>query len=410
MESIREIYRIGHGPSSSHTMGPLFAAERFVSMCEQCEFFKVSLYGSLALTGKGHFTDIALIDFFTSINKKVEIEWRPEEYLPLHPNGMRFEGYDKNYKPLKEWVVYSVGGGAIKDEKDFDNPPQSIYPLTNMDDILDWCESKGATLWEYVEQYEGREIWDYLEKVWDTMVDAIMRGLKHEGTLPGELHLQRKAASYFMKSKNSGLFLKSFGLVASYALAVAEENAAAGIVVTAPTCGSSGVLPGVLYFLKKYHKIDKERILKALATAGLIGNLVKENASISGAEVGCQGEVGTACAMASAAATQLLGGTVAQIEYAAEMGMEHHLGLTCDPVGGYVQIPCIERNAFAAGRALQCATYSLFSDGRHRISFDEVVITMKETGLSLPSCYKETGTCGLAKHWLDSEKKKNGKK
>ncbi len=406
MESIKEIFKIGHGPSSSHTMGPVFAAERFLGMCPSCEFFKVELYGTLALTGKGHFTDIALIDFFTSNNKKVEIVWKPDEFLPLHPNGMRFFGYDSDFKEVVSWTVYSVGGGAIKDEKDFNNPPKSIYPLTKMDDILEWCEVKGATLWEYVENYEGKEIWDYLEKVWDTMVDSIKRGLKHEGVLPGELHLQRKAASYHMKAKNSGLFLKSFGLVASYALAVSEENAAAGTVVTAPTCGSSGVLPGVLYFLKKFHKLDKERILRALATAGLIGNLVKENASISGAEVGCQGEVGTACAMASAAATQLLGGTVAQIEYAAEMGMEHHLGLTCDPVGGYVQIPCIERNAFAAGRALQCATYSLFSDGKHRISFDEVVITMKETGLSLPTCYKETGTCGLAKHWLDSEKRK----
>ncbi len=405
MESIREIFKIGHGPSSSHTMGPVFAAERFVEMCEGCEFFKVILYGSLALTGKGHFTDIALIDFFKGIGKGVEIVWKPDEYLPKHPNGMVFKGYDSSMKLVKSWVVYSVGGGAIKDDEEFEKPSSSIYPLTSMDEILDWCKKTGATLWEYVENYEGKEVWDYLEKVWETMVDSIKRGLKHEGVLPGELHLQRKAASYYMKARNSGLFLKSFGLVASYALAVAEENASAGVVVTAPTCGSSGVLPAVLYFLKKFHKLEKERILKALATAGLIGNLVKENASISGAEVGCQGEIGTACAMASAAATQLLGGTVTQIEYAAEMGMEHHLGLTCDPVGGYVQIPCIERNAFAAGRALQCATYSLFSDGFHRISFDEVVITMKETGLSLPSCYKETGTCGLAKHWLDSEKK-----
>ncbi len=270
---------------------------------------------------------------------------------------------------------------------------------------MKWCEKTGKTLWEYVEEVEGKEIWNYLNNVWETMIDEIKRGLNREGVLPGELHLQRKAYSYYIKAKHSGTFLKSFGMVAAYALAVAEENASANIVVTAPTCGSSGVLPAVLYFLHKFHKIERDIILRALATAGLIGNLVKENASISGAEVGCQGEIGAACAMASGAAAQILGGTVKQIEYAAEIGMEHHLGLTCDPVGGYVQIPCIERNAFAAGRALQASTYSLFSDGSHRISFDEVVITMKETGLSMSSCYKETGECGLAKHWLDSEKK-----
>ncbi len=407
MESIKEIFKIGHGPSSSHSMGPLFAAERFLKMCGNCTFFKVTLYGSLAATGKGHFTDVTLMKFFKSNGKKVEVIWKPEEYLPLHPNGMLFEGFDDNSNLVKSWQVYSVGGGTIKDGTDFKNPPKSIYPIKNMDGILRWTEKTGKTLWEYVEEVEGEDIWMYLEKVWEKMVEAIKRGLNRQGVLPGELHLQRKAYSYYVKAKNSGTFLKSFGLVASYALAVAEENASSNIVVTAPTCGSSGVLPAVLYFLKKYHGVSKDIILRALATAGLIGNLVKENASISGAEVGCQGEIGTACAMASAAATQILGGTVSQIEYAAEIGMEHHLGLTCDPVGGYVQIPCIERNAFAAGRALQASTFALYSDGKHRISFDEVVITMKETGLSLSKDYKETGKSGLAKHWLDSETKKN---
>ncbi len=406
MESIKEIFKIGHGPSSSHTMGPHFAAQKFFKMYgKKCERVRITLYGSLAATGKGHFTDITLMEFFNSKGIKCEILWKPETFLPLHPNGMKFECLDEKNRSKGNWIVYSVGGGTIRDEKDFNAPPESIYPYVKMDDILNWCEKENLTLWEYVERYEGKSIWEYLKIIWSKMVETIERGLENEGVLPGSLHLQRKARSYFVRAKDSGPFLKSFGLVSSYALAVAEENAAANVVVTAPTCGSSGVLPAVLYFLKKSHKIKENIILRALATAGLIGNIVKENASISGAEVGCQGEIGTACAMASAAATQLLGGTVTQVEYAAEIGMEHHLGLTCDPVEGYVQIPCIERNAFAAGRALQAATYSLFSDGRHRISFDEVVITMKETGLSMAKGYKETGTCGLAKHYLDSERK-----
>jgi len=251
-------------------------------------------------------------------------------------------------------------------------------------------------LWEYVEEVEGVEIWDYLQQVWKVMKASVKKGLNEEGVLPGALKLPRKASSYYTKARNFSGRMERRSMIFAYALAVSEQNASGGTIVTAPTCGASGVLPGVLKFIEEYYETTDKKILRALATAGLIGNLVKYNASISGAEVGCQGEVGTACAMASAAATQLFGGTIYQIEYSAEMGLEHHLGLTCDPIAGLVQIPCIERNAFAAARALNHNTYVLLSDGRHRITFDEVVQAMKQTGHDLPNIYKETSTGGLA--------------
>ena len=246
---------------------------------------------------------------------------------------------------------------------------------------------------------EGPDLWDYLREVWQTMKAAVERGLDAEGVLPGPLNLRRKAAAYYVKATGYKDNLRTRGLVFSYALAVSEENAAGGKIVTAPTCGSCGVLPGVLYHMWKSREFSEARILRALATAGLFGNVVKAHASISGAEVGCQGEVGVACAMAAAAASQLFGGSPAQIEYAAEMGLEHHLGMTCDPVCGMVQIPCIERNAYAAARALDANIYSTFSDGIHRVSFDKVVEVMKQTGHDLPSLYKETAEGGLAKDY-----------
>ncbi len=403
MESIRELYRIGNGPSSSHTMGPARAAEKFKEKTADAAAYRVTLFGSLAATGKGHLTDRAIENILAPA--PVDVLWKAEETLPLHPNGMRFEALNKKEAVIRQWEVYSVGGGAIRDAESWNTESKSVYPLSKMDNILEWCEKNGTSLWEFVETSEGKEIWNFLEKIWKAMESTLNRGIAEEGLLPGTLHLARKAASYHIKAVNASHAVRVIGSVFAYALGVSEENAAGGIVVTAPTCGSAGVLPATLYYLRETYKFDKRRILRALATAGLIGNLVKKNASISGAEVGCQGEIGTACAMAAAAATQLLGGTVPQIEYAAEMGMEHHLGLTCDPVDGYVQIPCIERNAVAAGRALHCAIFALFSDGRHRISFDEVITTMRETGLDMDSCYKETARCGLAKHWLDSEKR-----
>jgi L-serine dehydratase len=393
MESIKEIFRIGNGPSSSHTMGPRKAAEIFKSKFPDAETYSVTLYGSLAATGKGHQTDVTLLEAFKP--KQLSIEWKPEVFLPKHPNGLKFEAFDSNKKLISDWTVYSVGGGKITDFET-DETEKRIYDLTTMKNILAWTRKTGKSFWEYVESVEGIEIYDYLREAWLIMCDSIKRGIENEGILPGGLALARKASSYFVKAKNFSGSLKGKTLIFSYALAVTEENANGGLIVTAPTCGSSGVVPAVLNYLQESFSFSDDKILRALATAGLIGNIVKENASISGAKVGCQGEIGTACAMASAAATQLLGGTPYQIEYAAEMGIEHHLGLTCDPINGLVQVPCIERNAFAAERALNTSTFALLSDGRHLVSFDKIVKTMNQTGHDLPSIYKETSEGGMA--------------
>lgn len=398
MESISEIYRIGTGPSSSHTMGPRKAAQLFKESVPQAVRFNVDLYGSLAATGKGHLTDKALEDVLSPAGE-VTINWLADTVLDYHTNGMKFTAYDKDGKVLSEKIVFSVGGGKIvwQDEiESGESSVKSIYPMKRISDILEWCEKTGRTYWEYVDDCEGEWIWDYLHEVWEVMKAAVERGLEAEGVLPGGLGVRRKAVSYYMKASGYSSNLKSRGLVYSYALAVSEENASGGMIVTAPTCGSCGVLPAVLYHLYLSRGFSEKRILRALATAGIFGNVVKTNASISGAEVGCQGEVGVACAMAAAAASQLFGGSPAQIEYAAEMGLEHHLGLTCDPVCGLVQIPCIERNAYAAARALDSNLYASFSDGVHSVSFDRVVSVMKQTGHDLPSVYKETSQGGLA--------------
>jgi L-serine dehydratase len=374
-------------------MGPAKAAKRFLEFSPNGASYKAILFGSLAATGKGHLTDVAILQEFK--NKPIEICWEPDIFLPKHPNALKFESYSHNGETLKSWTVYSVGGGAIIDDHS-ELETKQVYSLNKLDAILVWCHEHGKQLWEFVEDHEGSEIWDYLAEVWKVMDEAIARGMKREGTLPGGLMLPRKASSFNLKAQNfSGPFKKRSKLFA-YALAVSEENAAGGKIVTAPTCGACGVVPAVLKHYQKVYNVDLQQIYKALATAGLIGTLIKHNASISGAEVGCQGEIGTACAMASAAANQLMGGTINQIEYAAEMGIEHHLGLTCDPVAGLVQIPCIERNAFAAERALAHNTYALMSDGRHRISFDDVVETMYKTGKNLSNDYKETSKAGLA--------------
>ena len=281
--------------------------------------------------------------------------------------------------------------------------PHSIYPLTTVSEIKAWCSHEGKTYWEYVTDCEGPEIWDYLDEIWTVMCETIQRGLNNDGVLPGGLKVARKASTYWVKSKSYTDSLKSRAQIYAYALATSEENASGGTVVTAPTCGSCGVVPAVLYHLANSRNFLRIRILRALATAGLFGNVAKTNASISGAEVGCQGEVGVACAMAAAAACQLFGGTPAQIEYAAEMGLEHHLGLTCDPVCGLVQVPCIERNAIAAARAFDANAYATLSDGSHMVSFDKVVEVMNETGHNLPSLYRETSTGGLAKRYNDKK-------
>ncbi|MDX2443767.1 MAG: L-serine ammonia-lyase [Bacteroidales bacterium] len=392
MESIKKIFKIGNGPSSSHTMGPKKAAEIFLEKNPEAESFKVHLYGSLALTGKGHMTDYIILK---TLVKPTEIIWKNEDSLPLHPNGMIFEAFNKAGKLMDSWEVYSVGGGEIMDNNS-ESSADDIYPQTTMADIIAYLEKNGGTLWEYVLEIEGESIVSYLQEVWNVMKDAVHRGLEADGTLPGVLKLRRKAPSYYVKANMQNKFAEDDTFLFAYALAVSEENAAAGLVVTAPTCGSCGILPAVMYLSYKNYKISEQRILKALAVAGLIGNLIKENASISGAEVGCQGEVGAACSMAAGAATQLLGGTTYQIEYAATTGLEHHLGLTCDPIAGLVQIPCIERNAFGAQRALDSALYAIHSDGRHMVPFDNIVEVMEQTGHDLPSLYKETSKGGLA--------------
>jgi len=377
-------------------MGPQAAAEIYLNRHPEAKAFDVVLYGSLAATGKGHMTDVAIKSVLEA-NGPVTINWEPQTFLPFHPNGMRFAYIMEDGTLADPWVVYSVGGGALSEGEKDRISPQQVYDLTTMAEIIAWCRQSGRAFWEYVEKCEGPEIWDFLREIWKVMCEAVERGIDHEGVLPGPLGLQRKAPVYYTKAMGYKANLQSSGLVYAYALAVSEENASGGKIVTAPTCGSCGVLPAVIYHLGHNHRFSEERVLHALATAGLIGNLVKFNASISGADVGCQGEVGVACAMASAAACQLFGGSVAQIEYAAEMGLEHHLGMTCDPVCGYVQIPCIERNAFAAARALDANFYASLSDGQHRVSFDRIVRVMKQTGHDLPSLYKETSEGGLAK-------------
>lgn len=399
MKSLKELYRIGKGPSSSHTMGPQKAAEIFVSHNKDAEKIEVVLYGSLAATGKGHMTDIALKEAIERV-VPLEIVWKPGTFLPFHPNGMKFTAYGKNGKRADEWTVYSVGGGALSEgdePKWLQSDKKEVYEKSSLTEIMEWCNKHGRGYWEYVKENEDSDIWDYLMEVWKVMQDAVERGIDHEGALPGPLNLPRKAPTYYVKARGYKQSLQTRGLVYAYALAVSEENASGGTIVTAPTCGSCGVMPSVLYHLSRGHNFSDTRILHALATAGIFGNIVKTNASISGADVGCQGEVGVACAMASAAACQLFGGSPSQIEYAAEMGLEHHLGMTCDPVCGLVQIPCIERNAFAATRALDSNLYAAFSDGKHSVSFDRVVHVMKQTGHDLPSLYKETSEGGLAK-------------
>ena len=415
MKSIKDVYKIGKGPSSSHTMGPFKAVRHYLDSHEDTDHLHVTLYGSLAATGKGHLTDTAIQEAFETWcqtdketleckNRRcgnVTIDWKPKEFLQVHPNGMKIASVNSDGDLYDRWTYYSIGGGDIIC---MDNPLEGeanddIYEKTTLTEILNWCNSTGKNFWEYVDETEGKDsgVWEHLELVWKVMQEAVERGIEAEGALPGHLHIRRKAMSYHVRAFGQGDTFKTRGLVFAFALAVSEENACGGTIVTAPTCGSCGIVPSVLYHMKKRYNFSDSRIIKALATAGLIGSVVKHNASVSGAEVGCQGEVGVACAMAAAAVAQLMGGSPSQIEYAAEMGLEHHLGLTCDPIGGLVQIPCIERNAYAAARAMDAGIYALYTDGLHRVSFDQVVKVMKETGKDLPPIYRETSEGGLAK-------------
>jgi L-serine dehydratase len=372
-------------------MAPLRASVQFREAFPDAAAYRVTLYGSLAATGKGHLTETAISGALAP--RPVAIDWRPAEELPVHANGMCFEALDASGHVVGRHEAFSVGGGALLSDEQL----EPVYPVHTMTDILGSCQERGESFWEYVQRFEGQTLWPFLQQVWTAMSRSIETGLATEGVLPGGLGLHRKAPSFLRKAamlKRGNV--RSEALLAAYAYAVAEENACGGQIVTAPTCGASGVVPAVLYYLKDELQCRPEAILQSLATGGLFGNFVKRHGSICGADVGCQGEIGTACAMAAAAATQLMGGTVRQIEYAAEMGLEHHLGLTCDPVEGLVQIPCIERNAHAATRAMSCCRFALLSDGLHRISYDDVVAVMVETGRALPALYRETSAGGLA--------------
>lgn len=395
MKSLRELFRIGHGPSSSHTMGPHNASERYLASHPEATHFRVTLYGSLAATGKGHLTDTAILNVLGC--DRTEVIWLPEIVPEFHPNGMKFEAKTVSGDWTDAWMVFSVGGGALSEEGENTIDTPEVYDLDSLEAIEKWCKERGMDYWEYVQHCEGPEIWDYLAEVWHVMCAAVERGLDTEGVLPGELHLRRKAPYYYVKAQGYNPNLQTRSKVFAYALAVSEENASGGLVVTAPTCGACGVVPSVLYHIQKSRNVSEARILRALATAGLVGNVAKTRGSISGAEAGCQAEVGVACAMAAAASNYVFGGSLATIEYAAEMGLEHHLGMTCDPVCGLVQIPCIERNAHAAARALDANMYATLADGEHRVSFDKAVEVMRQTGLDLPSLYRETSEGGLAK-------------
>ena len=399
METIKKIYKIGLGPSSSHTMGPHRAAMMFAARTKNiASRYRVTLYGSLAATGKGHHTDVAIKRGLAP--KEVEIVWRADVVKPFHTNGMLFEALDADGGVVDHWLVYSVGGGYLATEEGEVplgiTPEGEVYPHNTMRDIMEYIDREGLSFWEYVEQCEDGTLWMYLEEMWQQMQQTIEEGLQDDRVIAGGLHLRSKAHQYFVRASGFKPSLQSRALVIAYALATSEQNACGAKIVTAPTCGSSGVLPAVLYHLKKNHGFSDREILRAMATAGLFANVIKTNATISGAEAGCQAEVGSACVMAAVASNQLFGGSPKQREYAAEMAMEHNLGLTCDPLCGLVQIPCIERNAMAALRALDINIYAMMSDGRHIISFDKVVRTMKLTGHDLPSLYKETSLGGLA--------------
>ncbi len=397
MQSLQELYKIGNGPSSSHTMGPKRATEMFKNQYPNADKFKIVLYGSLALTGKGHLTDYIIKK--TLEGYEVEIEFDLKTECNIHPNTFDISAYSQE-KLLDTWRIYSVGGGTFKIEGSKETIFKDIYPQKNFQEIKEFIKEKEIDLYEYVCQQEGNEITTFLNEVWKTMQNAIKNGLTTTGIIPGKLKLPRKAKKiYENQLKFETPDIKKTRLLSSYAYATSEENASGGVIVTAPTSGACGVLPAVLYYMKEEYHVTDEEIVKALAVAGVIGNMVKTNASISGAECGCQAEVGTACSMAAGACAYLLKLDIERIENSAEVAMEHHLGLTCDPIYGYVQIPCIERNAVAAMRAFDAASLSLMLEKRKKISFDLVVETMYETGKDLGKHYRETSEGGLAKKY-----------
>ena len=406
MKSIREIFKIGKGPSSSHTMGPERAALRFKGQYPEADKFQVVLYGSLSKTGVGHGTDRVLREVLAPV--ETEIIFSEEQLAGTHPNTMDFYAF-REENQIGHMRVESVGGGDIRVAGDKPDQSEEVYPENSFAEIADFCKWRYIdTLSEYVEMNEGPEIWDFLAQVWQVMKQSIEDGLHAEGILPGGLKVQRKAKSlYEQKSANEVAQMRECRIIGAYAYAVAEQNADNGTIVTAPTCGACGVLPAALRYVQETQNLSDEQILRGLATAGIIGALTKCNASISGAECGCQAEVGTACSMAAAALAELYGQDLDQVEYAAEVAMEHHLGLTCDPICGLVQIPCIERNAVAAVRAMNACNLSYFLTGSRNISYDMVCRAMKETGVNLDHRFRETSEGGLAKLYNRKRAKRN---
>ncbi len=396
MQTIRELYKIGRGPSSSHTIGPERACKIFKEKNPDADKFKAILYGSLAKTGKGHGTDKVIKATLSPL--PCEIEFNPSNEFELpHPNTMDLIAY-KDGNEINRKRVLSVGGGNIVSEDQEIKPLDLIYELTTFDEIKAYCEKKNIRLWQYVMETEGKDFYKYMSQIWETMKDCILKGLDDEGILPGGLNVQKKAKFLFNQEHiDESRETRENRLICSYAFAVSEQNASSETIVTAPTCGASGVLPAVMYYQQQKKGYSDDEIIKALMAAGVIGNLIKTNASISGAECGCQAEIGSACAMTAAALAELFELNMDKIEYAAEIAIEHHLGLTCDPICGLVQIPCIERNAVAAMRAMNAVNLASFLSSTRKISLDKVIHTMKETGRDLSNRYKETSEAGLAK-------------
>ena len=397
MQSLKKLYKIGIGPSSSHTMGPQYAAEYVNEKYPNAAFVKVILYGSLALTGEGHGTHTALS---STLKAKNEIVFNTELQDLPHPNTLDFIIYDNDNNEIDKVRAMSIGGGEIRIEGQPSVTAPEVYPQKNFEEIKDYCLMNHLKLSDYVAKYEGEEIFPFLKSIWERMKLTVREGLAQEGTLPGGLEVERKAKFlYAQRHMDETPETRENRLVCAYAFAASEQNAGGGMITTAPTCGASGVLPAVLYYMQEKKGFTDFEIAKALAAAGVIGNVVKQNASISGAEAGCQAEIGTACCMAAAALAELHFMDLDQIEYAAENAMEHYLGLTCDPVCGLVQIPCIERNAVAAMRAINALSLANFLTSTRKVKFDTVVDTMYQTGKDLMHKYRETSEGGLALHY-----------
>ncbi len=396
MRSVRNIFKIGIGPSSSHTMGPAFAAEKFLLTYPDVDKVTVTLYGSLSKTGKGHGTDRAILDTLVPI--PTEVIFNDDDSVELeHPNTLNFKGYIKD-SLVADMTFLSIGGGEIRLLGEGEEAKSEIYAEKGFTEIAEICKHRNIRLSDYVFEHEDEEFKTFLLDVWRTMQNAIREGLTHTGELPGGLGVNRKAQRlYNQRHIDESPQTRENRLVCSYAFAVSEQNADCGLIVTAPTCGSCGVLPAVLCYMQEKNGFPDKDIVRALAVAGLVGQIVATNASVSGAECGCQAEVGTACSMAAAALAELFEMGIDQIEYAAEISLEHHLGLTCDPVCGLVQIPCIERNAVAAMRAINSLSLANFLSDSRKISFDLVVETMYQTGIDLSHHYRETSEGGLAK-------------